>query len=151
MPISAPGQVILEHGRGRLLHLQEQRVVRIPTLQQDDVGPSTDAPDAHDLAGHVEHLELLEQVPSVISQRRAVAAELLVDGALELLHRVALARRQLPHRYDHRWVAEDPVATLQVLRQLREGLQAVTGVRLLHPLPGALLDRGGSLLVGALQ
>ena len=49
----APGQVRLEDGRWRLLELEEQRIIRAGTLQQQDVGSEPDAADTHYFAGYV--------------------------------------------------------------------------------------------------
>ena len=85
LAVAALRQVVLQHRRGRLLDLQEQRVVLVSTLQQHDERPRPDAADAHDLAGHVDDLEPLEQVAAIVLQRLAVGAELLVDHVLQLV------------------------------------------------------------------
>ena len=77
-------EVILEHRRGRFLDLQEQRVLLVAALEQDDERPGADAADAHDLAGHVDDLEALEQMAPVVLQRGPVGAELLADRVLRL-------------------------------------------------------------------
>ena len=111
----------------------------IATLEQDDERPCPDAADAHDLAGHVDHFESLEQPASIILQGLSVGAELLVDDALELLDRQADARGQVTQRDHDRRLADDPVPAVDLLGQLRQGLQAVAAVRLLGRLLGLLL------------
>jgi hypothetical protein len=64
--IPALRQVVLEHRPGRLLHLQEQRVLLVAALQQHDERARADAADADDLARHVDDLEALQQVPAVV-------------------------------------------------------------------------------------
>ena len=73
-------QVVLEDRGRRLLDLQEKRILVVTPLQQYDERACADAADADDLARDVDQLKVLEQVPAVGLQRRAVLAELLVDG-----------------------------------------------------------------------
>ncbi len=56
-------------GRPRLLHLQEQRVRAIAAQHQGDPAAGPHAADPDHLAGDVRHLELLQQIASVGSQR----------------------------------------------------------------------------------
>jgi hypothetical protein len=79
LPVPALAQVRFQHRRGRLLYLEEERIVRVASLEQDDVCPGSDAADADDLAGHVHHLEALEQLAPVILQGRPVGTELFVE------------------------------------------------------------------------
>ena len=88
-------QVVFQHRRGRLLDLQEQRVVLISTLQQHDECAQPDAAHAHNLVGHVDDLEFLEEVPAIVLQRLAVVAELLVDHVFHLVDRQTDPRRQV--------------------------------------------------------
>ena len=85
--MTALRQVVLEYRGRRLLDLQEQRISLVASLQQDDERARADAADAHDLASHVDDLELLEQVAPVVLQRGPVGAELLVDRMLQLISR----------------------------------------------------------------
>ena len=87
LAVAALRQVVLEHRRGRLLDLQEQRVLLIATLEQHDERPRADAADADDLAGDVDDFEALEQVAPIVLQRRSVGAELLVDRVLRARRR----------------------------------------------------------------
>ena len=77
--------MVLEDRSGRLLDLQEQRIVLVAPLEQNDEGARADAPDPDDLAGHVDDLEPLEQKTPVVLQRRTVSPELLVDHMLQLV------------------------------------------------------------------
>ena len=113
----------------------------IATLEQHDERPGPDAADADDLAGHVDHLESFEQLAAIVRQRLAIRAELLVDHAFHLVDREADARRQVTQRDDDRRLAHDPVPAVDSLGQLRQGLQAVAGVRLPGLLLGGLLGR----------
>ncbi len=124
--------------------------VLVAALQQDDEGPGADAAHADHLAGHVDDLEALQQVAAVLLQGGPVGPELLVDHVLELVGRVAVHGLQVAGGDDHRWLAHDPVAAVDHLAELRQGLQAVAGVRLLGVLAGellALLGLCGFLLV----
>ena len=56
---------------------------------------SPDTADAHDLVGHVDDVELLEEVAAVVLQRLAVGAELLVDHVFHLVDGKPDARRQV--------------------------------------------------------
>ena len=85
--IAALREVVLEHRRGRLLDLQEQRVLLVAALEQHDERPGADAADTDDLAGDVDDLEPLQQMAPVVLQRRAVGAELVVDRVLDLRRR----------------------------------------------------------------
>ena len=72
--VLALAEVRLEHRRLRLLDLQEQRVVESRPSSRSDPAARAHAADADDLAGEVDHAELLEQVPTVLLQRPAVLA-----------------------------------------------------------------------------
>ena len=54
--------------------------------------PQADTADAHDLVGHVDDLEPLEEVAAIVRQGPAVGVELFVDHALHLVDREADAR-----------------------------------------------------------
>ena len=101
--------MVLEHRRRRLLDLQEQRILLVASLEQDDERPRADAADAHDLAGHVDDLEPLQQVAPIVLQRGPVGAELLVDRVLRARRRHAVGRVQVAGRDDDRRLADDPV------------------------------------------
>ena len=75
-------QVILQHRRRGLLDLQEQRVLRVTSLEQDDERAGADAAHAHDLAGHVHDLKTLQQVTPIVLQRGPVGAQLLTERLL---------------------------------------------------------------------
>ena len=77
--------MILEDRCWCLLHLEEQRVVEVPTLQQADVRTRSDAADPDDLAGRVDQFEALQQLAPIGLQRRPVRPQLLVHGLLELV------------------------------------------------------------------
>ena len=122
----------------------------VAALQQHDEGPGADAAHADHLAGHVDDLEALQQMAAVLLQRRSVGPELLVDRVLDLVGRVPVHGLEVAGGDDHRWLAHDPVAAVDHLAELRQGLQAVAGVRLLDGLAGdllALLGLGCLLLV----
>ena len=93
--VSTLRQMVLEHRRGCFFDLQEQRVLVVAALQQEDERPRADTADAHDLVGHVDHLEPLEQLAAVVGQRLAVVTEPFVDELLELLDRVAVRVREV--------------------------------------------------------
>ena len=136
--VAALGQVILQHRGGRFFDLQEQRVLLIAALQQHNERPRTDAANADDLAGCIDDLESFEQVPSIVLQRRAIGPELLMNRVSQLVSRHANVRREFTSWDDDGWLADDPVLAVDLLRQLREGLQAVAGVCLQRVLPRVL-------------
>ena len=119
----------------------------VAPLEQDDEGACADAPDPDDLTGHVDDLEPLEQKTPVVLQRRAVSPELLVDHMLQLVWGETVGLVQLAGRHDAGWLADDPVATVDQLAELRQGLHAVSGVSLLGDLSGSLRLRSGRLLL----
>src|SRR5664279_67398 len=100
--VAALGQVVLQDRPGGLLHLQEQRVLRVAALLQHDERPGADAADADDLAGHVDDLEAFQQVPPVVLQRGPVLPELLVHGRLDLFGGQPPARGEVPGGH-HPW------------------------------------------------
>ena len=96
MLVAALRQVVFQDRRRRLLHLQEQRVVLISTLQQHDERPRPDTADAHDLVSHVDDLEPFEEEPAIVLQRLPVGLELLVDHVFQLVDRETDSGGQLP-------------------------------------------------------
>src|SRR5215208_8357936 len=52
----------------RLLHLEEQRIIFVATLEQHDVVPGANAANSHHLPGHVHETVLVEQVTPVVLQ-----------------------------------------------------------------------------------
>ena len=93
LAVAALRQVILQDRGGRLLDLEEQRILLIAALEQDDERARPDAADPDDLAGHVDDLESLQELLPVVGQGRPVGAELLSDAVLDLVDREADARR----------------------------------------------------------
>ena len=77
--------MVFQDRRGRLLDLQEQRVLFIAALQQHDVRPGADAANPDDLAGHIDQFEPLQQVAAIIEQGFPVRTEPVVDSILELV------------------------------------------------------------------
>ena len=75
----------LEHGRFRLLDLQEQWIGLVLAEQQDDPASCSDAPDTDDLAGVVGHAEALEQMLAVVLQGTPVGTEPLRQPGAELV------------------------------------------------------------------
>ena len=117
-----------EHGRLRLLDLQEQRVVAAAAEQEHDPDARADAADADDLARHVDEAEALEQRAALARQRAAVVVEDRADGGMR---RVALepGRRELVERHDQRRLRDDPRLAVDEPRQLRVGVEAVVQAR----------------------
>ena len=131
--------MVLQHRSGRLLDLQEQRILFIAALEQNDERARTDAADAHDLARHVNKREAFEQPAPIILKRCPIGAELVVDRALHLGDREATDRADVPQWHDDRWLADDPVPAVDLLGELAQCLEAVAGVRLLRGLLDPLL------------
>jgi hypothetical protein len=130
--------VVLQHRGGRLLDLQEQRVLLIAALQQDDVGARADAADTDHLAGQVDELEPLQQVTPSIIQGGPVAPELLAYHAVNLRLREAIGGLQVAEGHHDRGLADDPVAAVDQLAELGQRLEAVAGASLLDVLAGPL-------------
>jgi hypothetical protein len=82
LPVAAFWQRALQDRGGRLLDLQEQRVLLIATLEQDDERPGADAAHPDHLAGHIDQLEPLQQLAPIILQAGPVGPERLMDGTL---------------------------------------------------------------------
>ena len=125
--VPAHADEALEHRLLRLLGLQEQRVLAVAPEQQDDPGARADAPDAHDLAGHVHHAEVVEQVSPVVRERPAVAPD---DAGERAVERVAVHVRELLDRDDQGRVADDARLAVDLVGELREGVHAVLRPRL---------------------
>ena len=83
--VAALGQGAFQDRPGRLLDLQEQRVVLVAALEQGDEAPGADAAHPDHLAGHVDDLELLQQPAAIILEGGPVGAELLVEHPLHLV------------------------------------------------------------------
>ena len=101
-----------------------------------------DTADPDDLAGHVDHLEPLQQMATVVLQRGAVGAELLVDDLLELVGRHAGGVGELSRGDHDRRLTDDAVLAVDEFCQLGQRLQAVVRARLQRPsceLPSRLL------------
>ena len=144
--VAALGQVVLQHRPGRLLDLQEQRVLLVAALEQADEGPGADAAHPHHLAGHVDQLEPLQQPALIVPQGGPVGAELLAEHPLHLVGGQAVGRFQVTG-WDHdRGLADDPVLAVDQLTELGQRLQAVAGVCL----GGALLRAVFSACLAAL-
>src|SRR5215475_5495693 len=84
LPEPALRQVPLQH-RGRcLLHLQEERIVRVAPLKQNDERLVADAADADHLVGHVHDLEAIKRAALVLPQGCPVGPELLAERLVEV-------------------------------------------------------------------
>ena len=92
--LAAPG-ILRQDRRLGLLGLQEQRLDAVAGVHQHDPGAGADAADPDDLAGHLHHGELLEQVPPVGLQGAPVLAQ---HGADQFVDRVGLHARRRPPR-----------------------------------------------------
>ena len=117
--------MVFEDGCGRFLHLKEQRVPLVAALEQGDVRTGADAADTDDLPRGIHELEALEESTEIVPQCLAVRAELLVEYLLDLVGRDAEALGGLAQRDDDRWLAHNSVPAVDLLRELRERLQAV--------------------------
>ena len=72
--VDARRQVTLEHGRLRLLELEEQRIAAVAGVQQHDDRHQPDAAHAHDLERGIHEAEALQQLLPVLLDRGEVAA-----------------------------------------------------------------------------
>ena len=147
--VPAPPDVLLEHRGLRLLGLEEQRVSLVAAEHQDDPGPGAHAADAHDLAGHVGEVELLEQVAAVALQGPPVASQ---HAPQELVDLVALdTLEEVPDRLDEGRVADDASLPVHDVGELVEGLEAVAGPGLGHVGLGLLPDGRADLVLQVLD
>src|SRR5215203_3183865 len=80
LTVTALGQRALQDRPGRLLDLQEQRILLIATLEQSDEGPGADTAHPDHLAGHIDQLEPLQQPPLIVTQAGPVGTELLMEA-----------------------------------------------------------------------
>ena len=117
------------------LGLQEQRVLAVPPEQQQDPGAGADAADADDLPGHVDELELLQQMPPVGLQGPPVGPDQAAQLRLDLTALPAL-RQQVLDRDDQRRVGDDPPLAVDLVGELGERLHAVAGPGLRRGRPG---------------
>ena len=129
-------------------------------VHQHDPGAGADAADPDDLAGHLDHRELLEQVPPVRLQGAPVLAQ---DAAQLLVQRAGLhVGKHLFGGDDHRGVADDPPPPVDQGGELIQRLRAVAGVGLGQQRLGGLepfgldlgpvgLDLGPELAQGGLD
>src|SRR4051812_14975835 len=119
----ALAQERLEHGRLRLLELQDERVGVVAAEQEDDPGAGPHAADAYHLARRVHVAIALQQPPPIGGERAPVGAD---DRADEVLHLLALdPGHDVLDRDDERRVADDPELAVDDLGQLRERSRAV--------------------------
>ncbi len=130
MGVGAPAGEPFEHSRLRLLHLQEQRIVRVAAEQQQDVAAGSDAAHADDLAGSVNVAELLQGV-MLLAECPAVGAEELLDTRLGVFPLRSLDDEVFDRR-DQRRVGHDAKPTIDIAGPLGEHPRAVPGIRLAH-------------------
>jgi hypothetical protein len=136
LPVAALGQWALQDRGGRLLDLQEQRILLVATLEQGDERPGADAPHADHLAGHIDQLEPLQQLTLIVAQGGLVGPELRFEVAFHRRFGEAIGGLEVPRRDHDRRLADDPVPSGDHLGKLRQRLQAVAGACL----PRDLLD-----------
>ncbi len=134
--LSARAEEALEDRRLGLLDLQEQGIVVRTAVEERRERSEPDAADADHLHGKVDQLVAVEQDPSVLLERLAVAGQ---DGFDEgVRHVVAMD--------DDRRVVHDPAVPIDDRGQLREFVHGVVmGGRLhgrLDHRPSPLVDEG---------
>ena len=134
--VSAAAGVVGEHRGLGLFGLEEQWFLAVVGLQQQDPGAGADAADPDDLAGDLDQLELLHEVPAVGLQ----GARVLVEEVGELdVDRLGLqVTEELFDRHDQRRVADDPSLSVDDGGELAQRLHAVSGASLGHRLLGLL-------------
>jgi len=120
--------VILEHGPGRLLDLQEQWVLGVAALQQHDERPGAGTAHANHFARQIDDLKPLEQVAPIVLQRATVVPELVAQhlGDIGFVHPVLLL--EVTNGYHYRRLAGDPVLSVDQFAELGQGLQAIPGL-----------------------
>jgi hypothetical protein len=128
--LAGPGEPA-QHRLLRFLHLQEQRVLRIPAEQQDDPAAGAHAADPYHLAGHVGELELPEQRPPVRLQAAPVRTDQCPESSFGI-DTAQLLRDQIGDRDDQRRVGHDPGPAVDPAGELAEFLPAVPGAGLGH-------------------
>ena len=102
----------------------------VAPLEQRDVRPCSDAADTDDLPGDIGDLEALQQMASVVLECGPVGAEPLMDHLLKLVGRELRGLGELSKRDHDRRLTDDPVSTVDHLRQFGKSLQAVARVGL---------------------
>ena len=115
---TALGEVVLQDGLRSLLHLQEERILLVATLQQDDERPRAHAAHPDDLPRDVDDLEAFQQSAAVVRQGRSIGAELAVDELCEVVRRHPFELWELTERHHDRRLVDDAVLTVHFLRQL---------------------------------
>ena len=96
----------LQHRTRRLLRLQEQRIARVASEQQDHPAAASHASDADDLTRKVGVPEALQQPAAVAGQAAQVRPQQVKRGELEPLR--PLAVDEIPDRHDQRPLSPDP-------------------------------------------
>ena len=99
-------EVALEDRGDRLLDLEDQRVIEVPTEEQDDEATGPDRPHADHLAGDVDALEGLEEVTRGFPDGVEVALEDQIEHRLGGRPLTTLSQEVL-HRHDQRWVGQE--------------------------------------------
>jgi hypothetical protein len=88
-----------QHRLLRLLDLQKERIVEVAAYAQESPAADADAADPHHLAGEIDASEPVEEHATIRRDRRAIAANDLVDRHLDFLRR---GRRQLRQGHEQR-------------------------------------------------
>ena len=134
--VAALRQMVLQHRRGRLLDLQEQRVLLIATLEQDDERSCARRSRRPRPCGPCRRLRSARAAgadhPAASRGRRGTARGWRARAPRP---RDRCVGAEVTQRDDDRRLADDPVPAVDLLGQLRQRLQAVAAVRL----PGGLL------------
>ncbi len=120
--------VWLEHGRLRLLDLEEERVLLVAADEQGDPGAGADAADTDHLVRRVDEAVLVVEVAVLTVQRLAVLLHHVLQPGLRRLQ--LLAGEDLVERNQHRRVAGEPQLAVDPGGELRERAQAILTDRL---------------------
>src|SRR5579862_4706609 len=124
----APAEERLEHGRLRLLELEEERIVVSLAEQQQNPDPRPDASDADDLTSRMRVAEPLEEPPAIVEQRPPIQA---VDGTDRRDEPIRVAGSdELLDRDDERRVADDSTLAVDEGGQAVQGAQVIFRARL---------------------
>jgi hypothetical protein len=133
-------------GAGRFLGLQEQRIARVVSEQEDRPTSRPHAPHADDLAREVDVAKALQQAPAITLQAAGVRLQDPAGAQLQPCRPRAV--NEVGDRHDQRRVRRDPRLAGVRHRQLRERPGAVLAAAFGDPLlePPAL---AGAPLVSA--
>ena len=138
--VAAGADELRQHRCLSLLGLQEERIGPVTAEHQQDPRSRADTAHPDDLAGRVDHPEVLEEVAAIGLERAPVSAQ---HDSQKLHDLVEIhPRGDVLDRLDERRVADDATLAVDDVGQLVECLRAVAGASLGHVRVGSLAGNG---------